>query len=236
MKTKVYLAKSNECRQKTVTFVREYLKKQGLQVKEHGTGKYTSHKDVEDADYLVILPGITDSYCTKIGKGLRSQIEAFQETHSDDRQILIITEVVEPSYTFTHYSEKPIIKASRYREHFRIQNPIDWRLDAELYLETTTETHLKDHFSDMNAEKQEWNIGDSITVPRDSTIYTIKEHVTDPRTQVMITWEPDYSVSYSKEQITKFLNDPKDGWKLITKASENKAEDIYQSQMFILIG
>lgn len=230
MKTKVYLAKSNECSQRKVAFVREYLKKQGLQVKEYNSdnsGKTYSHKDVVESDYLVVLPAEANAYCTSIGRGLRSQIEAFRDCHSD-KNILIIAEIVEPKYTPSVHFDTPLIRASEYRDHYKREDSVDWRHDADLFLDCNTEKHLKDHFSNMSSEKLSWKIGDKLTIGSSPDLYTIKEHKKFPDTHVNVTWKNPYSdtensVEYKKDEITEYFSEAKTLWKLIKSEPVTKA-------------
>lgn len=141
---KLYFAKSNAVSTKTVDRVRKYLQTLNIELKEYkgGKGNYT-HTELLSCDSMIILPSECDDYQVTIGKGIYSQIQAFERMLPEkkikdaDERILVITclENLEDEGLFV----------SNFRS-MELDNPDDWTDYATLYVDCMTDRPIKKVF------------------------------------------------------------------------------------------
>ena len=138
---KLYFAKSNTINSKTVDRVRKYLQSLNIELKEFkgGRGNYT-HNELLACDSMIVLPGECNDYQTIIGKGIYSQIEAFEKMLSiknlrdADNRILVVTSIED--------LESQGIHVSNFRS-MEIDDSTDWTEYATLYVDCMTDREIK---------------------------------------------------------------------------------------------
>lgn len=147
---KVYFAKSNNASPHLVERVRSYLKTLPIEIVEYkGATKYT-HEDLLSCDTLLVLPESSNRSSgrpMKIGKGLYSQIEAFnkkinasQYNRADKLQIVV---------DVANIGNNQRGNSLRTAEFFSmsITDETDWTNYADLTFDKMTERNFADLFS-----------------------------------------------------------------------------------------
>jgi hypothetical protein len=156
---KVYFAKSNNASSTLVERVRSYLKTLPIEIVEYkGTTKY-SHDDLLSCDTLLVLPESSNRSSErpmKIGKGLYSQIEAFNKKinasqYNRANKLQIVVDVA----NIGNHSRGNSLRTAEFFS-MSITDETDWTNYADLTFDKMTERNFSELFS--TKDYVDWNV------------------------------------------------------------------------------